>query len=116
MGDTLEFKLLKRDRRAIIAGDARAQEATSKKMKSLKSSQAGSKPSRQSRDGNKPQTAWQSGAEANESTEKADLPILERLKYNHFSKFTQIEDAPLLWREAAETLAGYASEVDASLC
>lgn len=110
MGDSLEFKLLKRDRKAIIAQHARPQEA-SKKLRSPAPSS-----SRQSRDG-RAQKAWQSGAETSgEIKGSAETPILEQLKYNHYSKFTQIEDAPLLWREAAETLAGYASEVSALPC
>jgi hypothetical protein len=37
--------------------------------------------------------------------------VLESLRYNKFAKFTQVEEAPLLWAEAAEQLAKYASEV-----
>ena len=110
VGDNLEFKLLKRDRKAIIAEHASLREG-SKKLQSTASSHSGPSTSRQSRDG-RVQKAWQSGTVASdESKGRAGLSILEQLNYNHYSKFTQIEDAPLLWKEAAETLAGYASEV-----
>lgn len=46
-----------------------------------------------------------------DSKPKMGRSILQELGYNCFSKFTQIEDAPVLWQEAAESLAAYASEV-----
>ena len=82
LGDTLEFRLLKRDREDIIAQEVSEPTAAS-----------GAKPGE--------------GGEANPQEES----VLDTLHYNRFAKFTQVEDAPLLWAEAAEQLATYASEV-----
>ncbi len=110
VGDCLEFKLLKRNRKAIIAEDADPQEA-GKKLNNSSRSGASASASRQS-SSSRAQKAWRSVAgTSDKGKSSAEDSVLERLQYSPFSKFTQIEDAPLLWREAAEALAGYASEV-----
>ena len=71
------------------------------------------------RKGSKPRAAdgdsrvpWAFRAEGCEQAgAKSKVPLLQLLGYNRFSKFSQIADAQLLWQEAAECLAAYASEV-----
>ena len=119
----LEFKLLKRSWRGIIAEEVRpgeaVREAAQKDGETFNQSNGpashGTKGSGKEGSG---ANAWaspanpsSSGSSASSSKGKKEALILERLGYNRFSKFTQINDAPQLWREAAEALAAYASEV-----
>jgi len=91
LGDRLEFRLLKRERNDIIAQEVKEPAPA----------------------GNSQYRGGDSTAAASKGVQPSACQgsVLESLQYNRFAKFTQVEDAPLLWTEAAEQLANYASEV-----
>jgi len=93
LGDRLEFRLLKRERNDIIAQEVKEPAPA----------------------GNSQYRGGDSTAAASKGVQPSACQgsVLESLQYNRFAKFTQVEDAPLLWTEAAEQLANYASEVTA---
>lgn len=112
VGDLVLFKLLKRQRRGIIAEEVKPEEMSRGQSPRL---QPENHSSVQQKESSSKGSAWQAGtteSSLKEAEERVENPILTALGYNHFSKFTSIQDAPMLWKEAAEALAEYATEVN----
>ena len=93
----LEFRLLKRSRNSIIAQEVKRSPPITHDLQA-----------RSGEDG----AAMSSGKI--HSTSRGS--VLDSLHYNRFAKFTQVEEASLLWAEAAEQLASHASQVSRLLC
>ena len=92
----LEFRLLKRSRNSIIAQEVKQSPPSPHNLQA-----------RCGEDG----AAISSGDVHGTSRSS----VLDSLHYNRFAKFTQVEEASLLWAEAAEQLASHASEVSRPL-
>lgn len=105
----MDFKLLRRSRKGIIAEEVKPEDADSEAPagRAARDATATAKHGQGAKS-----KAWLTPARAEASVEsKAAMSPPQQLGYNQYSKFTQIHDAPILWREAAEALASYASEV-----